>query len=342
MLARHVASLDLYDTNEPSPQWLQEQCRKTEDAARTVEGITNSEGASANYGTSTYMLATSNGFSGSYKTSHASLYVSVLAGTGTAIERDDDFSSTRFISDLAPAETLGKNAAKRTLARLNPRKPATSMMPVVFDPRVAKSLLGAFSGAINGNAIARGTSFLKNSMGQQIFGDKINVIDDPHRLRGLGSRPFDGEGVENRKRLLVENGVLTTWLLDMRSANRLKMVTTGHASRGLSSPPSPASTNLYLAAGTVLPQELISDIKTGFYVTEISGMGVNLVTGDYSQGAAGFMIENGKKTYPVSEVTIAGNLSDMFRMLTPANDLEFKYATNSPTVRIESMTVAGV
>ncbi len=342
LLAKNIAELDLYDAKEPKPEWLQEQCAKAEDAALCVEGITNSEGADASYSSTEFTLATSNGFARSYKTSNASVSVSVLAGTGTGMERDYDYSSARFVSDLSDAGTIGINAAHKALARLNPRKVSTQNVPIVFDPRVSKGLLGSFAGAINGSAIARGTSFLKDAMGNAIFNENVSIIDDPHRKRGQGSKPFDGEGVANQKTVLVENGVLKSWVLDMRSASKLGLATTGHATRGLSSPPSPSTTNLYLATGELTPQELISDIKSGFLVTEVFGMGVNLVTGDYSQGASGFWIENGDKAYAVSEVTIAGKLQDMFKRLTPANDLEFRYSTNAPTLRVEGMMVAGL
>ncbi len=342
LLAKEIPELDLYDAGEPSAEWLQEQCSLAEDAALSVTGITNSEGANAGYGSTVFALAASNGFSGSYRSSSASISVSVLAGKDEKIERDYDFSTSRFIADLEKAETVGRAAANRAIARLDSRKIATSVMPVVFDPRVSKGLLGAFCGAINGSAIARGTSFLKDSMGKQVFNKDIHIIDDPHIRRGLGSRPFDSEGIQNRRIVLIEEGVLTTWLLDVRSANKLGMVTTGHASRGLSSPPSPSSSNLYMEPGKLSPDELLGDIQQGFYVTEVFGMGVNLITGDYSQGAAGFYIENGRKSYAVSEVTIAGKLSDMFRKAVPASDLVFRYSTNAPAIRVEGMTVAGV
>lgn len=341
LLAHDLPELDLYDSHEPDAEWLQEQCAKAEDAALSVKGITNSEGADASTASYRFTLATSNGFAQTYRTSHSSFSVSVLAGVGTGMERDYDFTSARFISDLAKPETLGLTAAKRALARLGARKCDTQQVPIVYDPRVSKNVLGSFAGAINGASIARGTSFLKDSMGKAIFAPSIRIIDDPHIKRGFGSRPFDAEGVANYKMALVDNGILTSWLLDMRSANRLKLKTTGHASRSLSSPPSPGTTNLYMEAGTLSPAELMKDIKAGFYVTEVFGMGVNLVTGDYSQGASGFWIGNGEKSYPVSEVTIAGKLQDMFRAMTPANDLEFRYSTNAPTLRIEGMTVAG-
>jgi len=341
LLAHNIPDLDLYDAHEPKTAWLQEQCKIAEGAARAVEGITNSEGADAAYGSTRFTLAASNGFAKSYRTSNLSVSVSVLAGSGTAMERDYDFSSARFASDLADPQAIGRNAASRALARLNPRKISTQSVPVIFDPRVSKGLVSAFASAINGSAIARGTSFLKDALGTSVFGSPITILDDPHRLRGQGSRPFDGEGVANKKTLLVENGVLKTWLLDIRSANKLGLATTGHATRGLSSPPSPSTSNLALQPGPLSPQELMADIKNGFYVTEVFGMGVNLVTGDYSQGASGFWIENGEKTYAVSEVTIAGKLQDMFKRLIPASDLEFRYATNAPTLRVEGMMVAG-
>jgi PmbA protein len=341
LLIRDVPDLDLYDSQEPEARWLQEQCATAEDAALGVKGITNSEGADASTGRTHFALATSNGFARDYRSSFSSFSVSVLAGEGTNMERDYDFTAARFVSDLASAESIGLNAANLALARLGARKCETQQVPVVYDPRVSKSLLGSFAGAINGSAIARGTSFLKESMGKAVFTPSIRIIDDPLIKRGQGSRPFDAEGVANRKIALIDQGVLQSWLLDMRSAKRLNLTTTGRASRSLSAPPSPSSTNLYMEAGTLSPAELISDIASGFYVTEVFGMGVNLVTGDYSQGASGFWIEKGQKAYPVSEVTVAGKLQDMFLHMTPANDLEFRYSTNAPTLRIEGMTVAG-
>jgi PmbA protein len=214
-------------------------------------------------------------------------------------------------------------------------------MPVVYENRLAGGLLGHFSGAISGAAIARGTSFLKDRLGEPVFGERITVIDDPHRKRGLRSRPFDGEGVATSRRALIEHGRLTTWLLDSRSARQLRLATTGHASRGTSGPPSPSPANLYLEPGSVSPEALIKEIDSGLYLTELIGMGVNGVTGDYSRGAAGFWIEHGVLGYPVSEVTVAGNLKDMFRALTPASDLEFRSGIDAPTLRIDGMTVAG-
>jgi PmbA protein len=258
------------------------------------------------------------------------------------METDYDFSSTLHAADLDPPERIGRNAGERAAVRLNPRKVATRKVPVVYDRRVAGSLIGHLASAANGASIARKTSFLKDKLGQRLFAPGIGVTDDPLRRRGLRSRPFDAEGVASARMALIEDGVLRSWLLDSASARELGLATTGHAQRGASSTPSPGPTNLYLEPGASSPAELVKDIREGLYVTELIGMGVNGVTGDYSRGAAGFWIENGERVYPVSEVTIAGHLNDMFRGLTPANDLEFRYGTNAPTVRVEGLTVAGV
>lgn len=340
-LATSIPELDLEDAEEPSADRLVEQARNVEAAAMAVKGITNSEGGGAGYSRSAIALATSEGFFGRYAGTSHSISVAVLAGEGTEMERDYDYSSARRATDLETAEMVGRRAGERTVARLNPRKAKSQSVPVVFDPRESAGLLGHLAGAISGASIARGVSFLKDRMGDAIFAPNITIVDDPHRLRGLKSKPFDGEGVANRKMAVVENGVLKTWFLDCASAKQLGLQTTGHAARGTSGPPHPSSTNFYMEPGSLSPEELIADIKEGFYITELMGMGVNGVTGDYSRGAAGFWIENGKIAYPVAEVTIAGNLKDMFLKLVPANDLVFRYGTNAPTIRIEGMTVAG-
>jgi len=340
-LAREFPALDIEDEIEPAADLLVERARTIEGAAMSVAGITNSEGGGASYGRNAIALATSTGFFGRYAATSHSVGVAVLAGEGTAMERDYDSVSARHAADLEAPESVGKRAADRTIARLNPRKAKSQGVPVVYAPRVAAGLVGHFAGAISGAAIARGVSFLKDRMGQQIFASNISIVDDPHRVRGLRSKPFDGEGVRNRKMALVENGVLKTWLLDCASARQLGLTTTGHAARGTGGPPSPSSTNLYMQAGTLDPEALIADIADGFYVTELMGMGVNPVTGDYSRGATGFWIEKGRIAYPVSGVTIAGNLKDMFRNIVPANDLVFRYGTNAPTLRVEGMTIAG-
>jgi PmbA protein len=257
------------------------------------------------------------------------------------MERDYDFSSAPHASDLQSPEKIGRSAGERAIARVNPRKVTTRKVPVVFDPRVASTIVSHLAGAVNGAAIARKTSFLKDKMGAKLFADGIRIVDDPFRTRGLRSRPFDGEGVKGDVLNLIDDGVLQTWLLDCATARELGLQTNGRAARGVSSAPSPSGTNLHMAPGKLSPDELIADIKDGFYVTDLIGSGVNGVTGDYSRGASGFWIENGQRTYAVSEVTIAGHLLDIFKSLTPASNLEFKYGINAPTLRIEGLTVAG-
>ncbi len=340
-IAREIPELEIFDPAEPTAESFIEQASECEEAARAVSGVTNSEGAEANWGRTGITLATSNGFAGSYARSGFALSVSVLTGEGQAMERDYEYSSTVFGADLAAAAEIGRKAGERAVRRLGARKPETGKFPVVFDPRVSGGLLGHLSGAIGGPAIARGTSFLKEKMGERIFAENIQIHDDPHRARGLRSKPFDAEGVANRPLQVVENGVLKTWILDLSSAKQLGLSTTGHAARGTSGPPHPGVTNFYMAPGELAPEALLSEIEEGFYVNEMMGMGVNGVTGDYSRGAAGFWIKNGELTHPVSEATIAGNLKDMFLAITPASDLTFKYGTNAPTLRVDGMTVAG-
>jgi PmbA protein len=341
LLTKSFPDLDLVDPDLPEVRRLEELAREAEAAAMEVHGVTKSGGASASAGIGGMVLVTSHGFKGAYLGSRYGVSMTAIAGEGTAMERDYDYSSTLHAADLDKPEKVGKTAGERAVERLNPLKAATGKVPVVFDRRIAGSLVGSLAGAINGAAIARKTSFLMDKLGQQIFAKGIRIIDDPLRKRGQRSRPFDGEGVAGRKLALVDDGVLMTWLLDSATARELGRQTTGHASRGVSSSPSPGATNLYLEAGTLSPDELIADIEQGFYVTDLIGSGTNIVTGDYSRGASGFWIEKGKRTYPVSEVTIAGHLTDIFRSLTPANDLEFRYGTNAPTVRVEGLTVAG-
>ena len=340
-IARDWPRLDMLDPQEPSAETLIERARAAEEAALAVKGVTNSEGAEAGWGRSRVVLAASNGFSGAYAGSNHSVSASVIGGTGAAMERDYDFTSAVYAADLADPAEIGKGAGERAVKRLGARKMATCRCPVVFDPRVARSFLSHLLGAISGPAIARGTSFLKDRLGQKIFPEAITVIEDPHRHRGFRSKPFDGEGIANRRRALIDKGVLTTWLLDLRSARQLGLKTTGHAARGTASPPSPAATNIWIEPGRQTPKELISDIESGFYVTEMMGFGVNGVTGDYSRGAAGFWIENGEIAQPVSEMTVAGNLKDMFARLVAADDLEFKTGADAPTLRIDDLTVAG-
>ena len=341
LLAKNFPDLDLIDPVTPSTAELERRAVEAEAAGLAVEGVTKSGGASASAGIGGMVLVTSTGFHGAYLRSSQSISMMAIVGDGTAMERDYDFTSALHGSDLASPASVGQSAGERTVARANPRKVSTCKVPVVYDPRVAGSLVGHVVGAANGASIARKTSFLKNRLGQQLFAKDIRIVDDPLRVRGLRSQSFDAEGVTTRKLAVVDGGVLTSWLLDSATARELGMTTTGHAHRGVSSSPSPGSYNLHLEPGQMTPGELISDIKQGFYVTDLIGSGVNGVTGDYSRGASGFWIENGEITYPVSEITIAGHLIEMFKSMTPANDLTFRYATNAPTVRIEGLTIGG-
>ncbi len=341
LLAHDIPEIDILDVEEPAPEALIERARRCEEAALAVAGITNSDGAESSWGHTGLCMVASNGFSGGYARTGHSLGIAVLAGAGRLMERDYEFTSAVYGGDLEDPAEVGRQAAERTIRRLNPAKLRTAAMPVIFDPRVAGSLIGHFASAINGTSIARGTSFLKDRMGEAVFAKGITILDDPHRPRGLRSKPFDGEGVANRRRALVEDGVLQTWIMDLASARQLKLETTGHAARGTGGPPSPATTNLYMAPGALDPAALMADIDEGFYVTEMMGMGINGVTGDYSRGASGFRIEKGEITTPISEATVAGNLKEMYRNMTPANDLRFKYGTNAPTLRVEGLTVAG-
>ncbi len=341
LLARNFPDLDLLDPEAPSVAALEQRAREAEAVGLSVKGVTKSGGASASAGIGGMVLVTSTGFHGSYLRSSQGISMMAIAGEGTGMERDYDFTSAIHASDLASPDSVGRRAGERTVARINSRKVATCKVPVVFDPRVAGSLVGHLVGAANGASIARKTSFLKDRLGDRLFDSSIRIIDDPLRVRGLRSQSFDAEGVAVKRLAIIDDGILTSWLLDSATARELGMTTTGHAHRGVSSSPSPGAYNLHLEAGQQSPAELMSDIKEGFYVTDLIGSGVNGVTGDYSRGAAGFWIENGELTYAVSEVTIAGHLFDIFKSMIPANDLEFKYGVNAPTVRIEGLTIAG-
>ncbi len=336
LLRGTLPALDLDDGVDVSPTALRERALEAEDAARTVKGVSNSEGGSASAGRGVMALATSDGFAGSYTSSSHGISASVIAGEGNDMQRDYSYHSVRHLTDLDPATAIGRQAGERAVARLGASQMQSGTLQVVFDPRVGSSLLGHLIGAITGGAIARKTSFLLDALGTQLFAHGISIIDEPHRLRGQRSRPFDGEGLPTAATNIVEDGVLTTWLIDAAAARQLGTKPTGHSMRSGAGP-----SNLHMAAGSVTPKELMTDIKTGFYVTDLIGMGVNGLTGDYSRGASGFMIENGVLTRAVNEVTIAGNLKDMFAALIPADDLVFRYAINTPTLRIDGMTLAG-
>lgn len=329
------------DGGDPLPTDLKTRALATEEAARAVPGVTNSEGAGISAGRSVIALATSHGFCRGYSTSGYSASASVIAGTGGNMQRDYASHSARHWEDLDSPEAVGRLAAERTVARLNPGKIASGTMPVLFDPRVGPSLIGHLLGAITGSSIARKTSFLLGRENERVFAPGIVISDDPHRRRGLASKPFDGEGMATRPRNLVEDGRVTGWLLDSAAARQLGLEPTGHSTRSIGGAPGAAATNVDLQPGAVTRAELMSDVRLGLYVTELIGMGVNPVTGDYSRGASGFLIENGEITTSVAEITIAGNLIDMFQTLVPADDLVLRRGTNTPTLRVEGMTVAG-
>ena len=341
MFEHDAPDLDLFEKEEVNTETLIEAVKECEDAALSVKGITNSEGAGASSSKGEFFLATSNGFQGGYQSSSSSVSCSVLAGQGQDMERDYEYAVKRHISDLPSAKEIGLTAAEKTLKRLNAKKISSTKLPVIFDKRISNDLLGYLASSISGTSIARGTSFLKDSLGKQIFNKDVTIIDDPAINRGLGSKPFDGEGVKVEKKELVTNGKLNTWILNTSTAKKLGLKTTGNASRSVGSPPGVSTSNLYMTNGLKSYNDILSSINYGFYATELIGMGVNLVTGDYSMGASGMLIEKGEITHAVSEVTIASNLKEIFMNLSAANDLEFKYRSNAPTVLIESMTLAG-
>ena len=329
------------DGADPSPADLRERAMAAEDAARAIAGVTNSEGAGASAGRSTLALATSHGFAGAYRTSGYGSSASVIAGSGSGMQRDYAYDSARHLADLEDAATIGARAGTRAVGRLNPGKLPSGAMPVFFDPRVGGSVVGHLIGAITGSAVARRTSFLLDRLGERIFAPGVVIRDDPHRPRGLRSKPFDGEGLPTRATDIIADGVLTGWLVESASARQLGLKPTGHASRGVGGPPGVSATNVYLAAGTASVEELMADVKLGVLVTELIGQGVNGVTGDYSRGASGFAIRDGRIAEPVAEITVAGNLKDMFAALVPASDLEFRHAVDVPTLRVDGMTLAG-
>ncbi|MDC1356073.1 TldD/PmbA family protein [Pseudomonadota bacterium] len=334
-------SVDSYDEVEPSIDIIRDRATEVEDIALSVKGITNSDGADASWGEGETLLMTSNGFFGSSKKSNHSVSVVVIAEKDGKMERDYDYSSKVFGQDLKNLNEIGLEAAKKTLARIGAIKPVTGKYPVIFDQRVSRSIASHFASAINGSAIARKTSFLKDMLNKQISNTAINIIDNPFLKRGLGSRLFDAEGLGSRKYTLVENGVLKHWLLDLSSAKQLNLSPSGNARRGISGPPSPGTSNFMISPGDVTPENLIKNISEGFFITDMIGSSISMITGDYSRGASGFWIKNGELSQPITEATIAGNLKEMFMTLQPANDLDYSHSINSPTLLIEGMTIAG-
>jgi len=341
LFAGPLPELDLSDSHEPSPHELRELALAAEDSARAVPGVTNSEGGGASASTRVFALATSHGFAAAYGGTGRAISATVVAGEGAGMQRDYAWRSAHHSADLPSPEEIGHQAGQRTVRRLNPGRVKSGQMPVVFDPRVGGSLIGHLAGAMAGSAIARRASFLLDKDGAQLFAPGITITDDPLRLRGLNSRPFDGEGLATAPRNLVEDGRLTGWLMDSAAARQLGGAPTGHAVRGAGGAPGVAVSNVHLAAGSESVAELIADIEEGVFVTELIGHGVNGVTGDYSRGASGFLISKGEVLGPVAELTVAGNLIDMFAQLRVASDLEWHRTVNVPTIRIDGMTVAG-
>lgn len=340
-LSRDYPDLGLVDGTEVTSAELTDTALEMEAAALAVPGVSNSGGAGTSVSMGGLVLVTSRGFSGSYMATRFGRGISVIAGEGTSMERDHEGDSRVRYADLDPAAELGRKAAERAVKKLNPRQADTgSGITVIYDPRVARGLVGHLASAINGAAIVRKTSFLRDMMGQQILRKGLAVIDDPHIVRGSSSRPFDGEGVAGSKLTVIEDGVLREWFLATSQAHELGLRTNGRGVRG-GTMVTPASTNLSLEPGAVSPEDMLKSVKSGFYVTEMIGHGANIVTGEYSRGASGFWIENGELTYPVSEVTLASNLKDMFLSMTPASDIDRTYSTASPTLLIENMTLAG-
>lgn len=335
-----AAELDLDDGGDPDPAELRQRAQAAEDVARAVEGITNSGGAGASASASTFAVATSHGFTGATRATGYSNSVSVVAGQNSGMQRDYAWHSSRHLADLEAAEDIGARAAERAVARLNPVSIRPGVMPVLLDPRVATTLLGHLVAAISGSAIARQASFLLDALETQVFAPGVMIHDEPHRRRGLRSRAFDGEGLPVKAMDLVRDGVLTTWLADSASARQLGIKPTGHAVRGGAGAPMAGPANMHIGAGTRSREQMIAGIKQGILVTELIGQGVNGVTGDYSRGAAGFLISDGEIGPAVAEITIASNLKQMFATLEPATDLKFRRGIDSPTLLVPEMTVA--
>lgn len=336
-----LPDLDLYDPAEPAAEELEARARTAEAAARATPKVTNTDGASASWSASQWRMVTSAGFTGLHRASGFSVGAAAIAGDENGMEIGYEGRSVRWQSDLPDPEFIGSEAGRRAAQRLGARKIASTTAPVIFENRLASSLLGPLIGAISGPSIARGTSFLKDKLGQQIFAKGITVSDDPHRRRGLGSSPFDDEGVANEPRALIDDGVLTTWLLNSSSARQLGLQTTGHASRGLAGPPGVGPTNLTLQPGERDQAQLMRDAGKGLLITSMFGPSLNGNTGDWSVGCSGFWFEDGEVAYPVSEITVAGNLLDIYGRLVPGSDLEIRGSSNAPSLLVDALAIAG-
>jgi PmbA protein len=339
-LATDTPDLDIYDPTQLKAADLFDRAKELDQVTRAVPGVSQADNASAYAVSSAAYFMTTDGFSKGWRSSQHGLSVSAITERDGAMERDYDYAGGRWFEDLPTPESIALEAAKRALARLGPQKIESAAMPVLYDRRVANSLVSALTSAISGPAIARGVSFLKDAMDTQVFHKNINISDDPHRVRGHGSRPWDGEGVACQKMDLIKDGQLTSWMLHTASANQLRLETTGHASRSIGTPPGVSGSNIYLHAGDKSPAQLMSDIKTGLLITDMFGPSLNANTGDYSVGVSGFAIINGERAHPVSEVTVAGNLKDMFKSIIAADDLKFDQPMCSPSLLVEGMVVA--
>ena len=335
-----LPDLDGEDSREPDPAALRARALEAENAALAVDGVTNSSGAGANASVSTIALATSDGFAGAYRATGHGCSAAVIAGDGATMQRDHAWHTARHLDDLESAADIGRRAGVRAVARVNPRRPRPGKYPVLFDPRVSSSLLSHFVGAISGSSVAARTSFLQDKLRTALFAPGVSIIDDPLRRRGLRSRPFDGEGVRVERMEFVTDGVLTSWIAESSAARQLGIRPTGHAARGVGGAPGASPSNLYLAAGKRTRAQLLAAFPEAVLIIELIGQGANSVTGDYSRGAAGFMVRDGVIAEPVAEITIASNLIDMFATLEPGSDLEFRYGFDAPTLLVPEMTLA--
>ncbi len=335
-------TLELFDpSDEPDPAALQEDATRAEAAALRNKGISQVQSASAGYGRRRIHMAATNGFSAGYARSDRGLSCVAISGTGTGMERDYDYDSRVFQADLRDAEDIGQTAAARAVERAGAKRPKTGAFPVLFDERVASSLIGSLLQATNGMMIARGSSWLRDAVGQEVLPANLSIIEDPHRPRVGGSKLFDAEGLATSRRAIVENGVLTGWTLDLATARKLGLQSTANAARGTTAPPSPSLTNISLTQGTQSRADLIREMGTGLLVTSMIGSTINPNTGDYSRGAAGFWVENGEITYAVNECTVAGNLRDMLMSIVPANDARLHLSRVVPSLLVEGLTLAG-
>jgi len=338
--APHPA-LDLFDPTERSPAELEALAQQAEDAARAVPGVANSEGAGADWSSSAWAYVTSHGFVGHHRSSSFSLSASVIAGEGSGMERGGEGRATRHAQDLPAPEVIGAEAGRRAVARLHPRKLDSRTAPVIFENRIALSLISPFLGAISGGSVARGVSFLKDKLGQAVFAPGFRIADDPHRVRGLGSAPFDDEGVATVATALIDDGRLTTWMMNSASARQLGLATTGHAARSLAGPPGVGSHNLTVSPGRESPAALMKAVGEGLLVTSMFGPSLNANTGDWSAGVAGFWFEGGEIAYPVSGITVAANLVEIYPRVVAADDLEIRGASNSPSLLVDALAIAG-